>query len=270
MNSVRLPQPVIEADARPRSVCVLLRSCMVRGRFVFHNTTAPSEGAVSLEVAPMIETTPIPSPDRLSADFLVLLPRIQIHAAIVFRHIRCADTKNDKINETIAVAWKWFVRLAERGKDVNQFARTFIVLAVKAVRSGRTICGQERAKDVMNAAAQHRHGFKVESLPSSTRTSHENLYSEPHGQKLQDALEERLRENCVTSVPDQVAFRVDWPNYYNSLSARDRALAEFLSIGNSAKQAASEFGVSPSRVTQLRQRWHREWERCQDADAVRS
>jgi len=37
----------------------------------------------------------------------------------------------------------------------------------------------------------------------------------------------------------------------------------YLSLGHQGKKAASKFGVSPGRVTQLRQRWCHEWRRCQ-------
>lgn len=74
-----------------------------------------------------------------------------------------------------------------------------------------------------------------------------------------DAYEERLHENRRTPIPEQVAFRIDWPRFLRSLSRRDQRLATFLSLGNSAKQAADKFHLSPGRVTQIRQQWCREW-----------
>jgi hypothetical protein len=62
----------------------------------------------------------------------------------------------------------------------------------------------------MNPATQRRHGFTVETLPSSSRASHKQLYAVPNGQELHDAFEERLRDNTTTPVPDQVQFRVEW------------------------------------------------------------
>ena len=46
---------------------------------------------------------------------------------------------------------------------------------------------------------------------------------------MQDAFEERLQDNRTTPVPDQVAFRVDWPQFFTSLTTRDQQMAEFLS-----------------------------------------
>ena len=49
--------------------------------------------------------------DPRHAPFLELLPKLQTHATIVFRTVRCPDQKADKICETIALAWKWYCRL---------------------------------------------------------------------------------------------------------------------------------------------------------------
>ena len=83
-----------------------------------------------------------------------------------------------------------------------------------------------------------------------------------------DAFEERLQENRRTPVPEQAAFRIDWPEFMRSLSQRDRHLAAFLSMGNSGKEAAEKFHLSPGRVTQLRQGWCREWRARQGEELV--
>ena len=101
----------------------------------------------------------------LHARFLMLLPRIETHAKIYFRDIRCADKRADRIAETIAVSWKWFVKLDDRGKDATQFVSAIAILAAKAVRSGRRLAGMEKAKDPLNMRTQQRRGFFVKRLP---------------------------------------------------------------------------------------------------------
>ena len=59
----------------------------------------------------------------LHARFLLLLPRIEAHAKIYFRDIRCTAQRADQIAETVALAWKWFVRLAKHGKDASKVKR---------------------------------------------------------------------------------------------------------------------------------------------------
>ena len=60
-------------------------------------------------------------------------------------------------------------------------------------------------------------------------------------------------DNTLTRL-EQAAFRADWPRFIQTLSARDRNIAELLSLGHSAKYAAARFNLSQGRVTQIRAR----------------
>jgi hypothetical protein len=165
-----------------------------------------------------------------------------------------------------ALGWKLFVRLVEREKDVNEFVSTFVTLLAKAVNSGRRLVGMNKAKDVMNPLTQRREGFDVESLPISTRTAHENLFGEPHGQRQQDALEEMLQDNTQTPVPDQVVFRQDFPAWRLTRTERDRCLVDDLMIGERGLAVADKYGMSPGRVSQLRRDFMQDWERFTTAE----
>jgi DNA-binding NarL/FixJ family response regulator len=202
---------------------------------------------------------PSPNDELLHAGFVAILPRIERHARISFRDIRCPNKKEDLVAETIALSWAWYARLVRKGKDVAKFVSALARFAARAVRSGRKVAGKEKAKDALSQAAQRRHGFTVEPLPASTRTSFEKLYSAVHGQQETDTYEERLRDNTVTPPPEAAAFRIDFPQFLQALSERNRELAQFLSLGHSAKEAARRFKVSQGRVTQLRQEWCRQW-----------
>jgi hypothetical protein len=195
----------------------------------------------------------------LNDAFLALLPTIERHGQICFRHIRCPDRKADKIAEMAALAWKWFLRLHERGKDVNCFKMTFVFLVGKAVRSGRRLTGMEKSKDVFSERAQRRRNFKVESLGASTRTSYETRYANPRGQDLQDIFEERLADNTVTPPCDAAAFRVDFPVWISSLSERDRGLIGLLMRDERTQDVARKFAVSPARISQKRREFHEDW-----------
>jgi hypothetical protein len=147
----------------------------------------------------------------------------------------------------------------QNGKDATEFVSALAGYATRAVRSGRRLCGQLRANDVLSELAQRRHGFMVQPLPCSTTPSWEVRSGTTHSQQHFNAYEERLRDNTVTPPPDAAAFRIDFPKFLDSLTDRDRRLAEFLSLGHQARKAADRFGLSPGRVTQLRQRWCQEW-----------
>src|SRR5262245_27118792 len=63
-------------------------------------TTAPGRGAVSLEVVPMavsVDESAVVSIETLHMRFLALLPRIQLHAQVYFRHVRCPVQQEDAV-----------------------------------------------------------------------------------------------------------------------------------------------------------------------------
>jgi hypothetical protein len=218
-------------------------------------TTVPS---------PTVSTKPRPyHPD----DFLPLLTVVQRHAAVVFRGLPPVE-RQEAVAEAVASAFLAYRRLCDRGIDpVREFPSMMATFAVRQVRDGRHVGSRMSSKDVLSARAQRKHGFHVQSLPISTRRPHEDVHSAVSGQRVMDSFEERLHENHRTPVPEQAAFRIDWPQFLRSLSWRDQRLALFLSMGNSAKQAAGKFGVSPGRVTQLRQSWCHQWHRWNDEES---
>jgi hypothetical protein len=82
-------------------------------------------------------------PSRRAAVLTCALTTIR-HAKI-FPPIRCVAQRADQIAETLALAWKWFVRLAKRGKDASEFVTTFATFAARAVRCGRRVAGAWQA-----------------------------------------------------------------------------------------------------------------------------
>ena len=184
----------------------------------------------------------------LHARFLALLPRIEAHAKIYFRDVRCSSTRADRIAEVVALAWKWFVRLVKRGKDAALFVSALAKFAVKAVRCGRRLTGMEKAKDVMNRQTQQRRGFAVEKLPEFSTMS-------------DNPLTEALADNTVTPPPDAAAFRVDFLRWLASLPRRDRRVAKELMVGERTLDTAHRFKMSPARVSQLRRELCQDWAR---------
>lgn len=193
------------------------------------------------------------------AEFLALSHIVERHARVVFRDRNPTDHE-EAIAEAVASAFESYVALKSRGKDpLREFPTAMATFAALHVKNDRHVGGSSRSTDVLARKAQRQHGFRVECLPSSPRTTFDNLYADVNGQQQQDTFEERLHDNTLTPVVDQVCFRLDWPAFLRTLSRRDRALIQFLSLGHSAKAAANEFKLSPPRVTQLREQWQREW-----------
>jgi hypothetical protein len=202
---------------------------------------------------------PLPCPEALQAHFLAILPRIETHAQVRFGFLKCPGRRDDAVAEVVALAWKWFLRLVVQGKDPDQFVSVLADYAVRHVKSGRRLCGQERAKDVMSPRAQRSKGFSVEPLNGSTRRSLEDLLGDPHGQELMDVFEERLRDNTRSPVPDQAAFRLDYPNWLSQLGQRNRAVAEDMALDLGTFELAERHKISAGRVSQLRRELHADY-----------
>src|SRR5262249_58041693 len=97
-----------------------------------------------------------------------------------------------------------------------------------------------------------RTGSRVEPCPASRRNAHEQFYATPLGEELQDAFEERLRDNTLTPVPDQVAFRIDFPAWLRTLTARERRLIRAMARNERTTDLSRQFQVAPGRISQLR------------------
>jgi hypothetical protein len=196
----------------------------------------------------------------LQSRFISVLPRIKDQARFYFRSIKCVVHRAECIAETIGVAWKWFCRLAKKGKDATKFASALARLAARAVRAGRRVGAGETANDVMSSVAQRRHNFKIEPLPSP-RTGYDNLLSSPTGQRDQDVLEERLRDNTRTPPPEQAAFRVDFSRWLKTLTPRKRRIIRAMSLNEKTKNLSRVFKLSPGRISQMRREFHDDWSR---------
>lgn len=191
-------------------------------------------------------TPPAPTLPQLQARFLMILPLIQRHARMAFRHVCCRQRHADCLAETIALSWRWFLDLARRGKDATRFPVVLASYAARSVRCGRRVCGQIPAQDVMSEVAQQRHGFAVGKLPDCATLD---------GNPLMEA----LQDNTRTPPPDAAAFRIDWPAWLITWSDRDRRLIQAMALGERDKDLAKQFGLSPGRLSQLRRQFHESW-----------
>jgi hypothetical protein len=91
--------------------------------------------------------------DQLQTRFAEILPRIQAYAARFFAYVRCPQRRDDYAAEAITICWKWFCRLTNQGKDATAFVSVLTGFAVRAVKCGRRLAGQEPAKDVFSCVA---------------------------------------------------------------------------------------------------------------------
>jgi len=149
------------------------------------------------------------------------------------------------------LAWKWFRRMAKKGKDATQFPSVLATFAAKAVNSGRRVAGQVKIKDVMNERTQRRRRFYVGKLPDFS-----TLETNP--------LAEALIDNTQSPVPDQVSFRCDFPAWLRTHTRRNRVLAVEMAKGEKTGELSRTFKISPARVSQLRREFHDDWTQFTD------
>jgi DNA-directed RNA polymerase specialized sigma24 family protein len=179
--------------------------------------------------------------------FEAVLPRIHKHAQVQFRQVRCPGRKEELIAETLALSWKWWLRLWDRGKDPRQFVSAIADYAVKAARCGRRLCGRDKAGDVLSPLAQRTHGFTLSSIPDGSTLSN-TVFSEA------------LIDNLQTPPDEQAAFRIDFPAWLVTYDARRRDIIEAMALGERTKDISDRFGLTQGRISQMRQEFFLSWE----------
>jgi hypothetical protein len=160
-----------------------------------------------------------------------------------FRWVHCSDRRQEFISETVALCWLWHRRLERAGRDSSPLIFAMTYFAARAVKSGRRLCGQESARDVMSPVCQHRRGFRVGEFQDDSASP-------------RDLLSEALRENTRTPTYDQAEFRVDFANWRSRLDSRRQRLVDALMKSCSTSEVARQFGMSQGRVSQLRREFH--------------
>lgn len=191
---------------------------------------------------------------HLQADFVSILPRIERHARFAFRRVRCPADFDDCVAESIALCWLWHLRLAERGRGATAFPSVLANYAARAVKSGRRLCGQEKAGDVFSNISQQRRGYCVGKLPDVSALS-----DNPLADALIDAKQ--------SAVPEQVNFRVEFPRWLLELPERNQQLTVDMAFGHRTGDLARHYRLSPARVSQLRREFKSAWDLCEEGTA---
>ena len=138
-----------------------------------------------------------------------------------------AEKRDETVAAVIALAWKHWHRLGERGRtDEPGIWKSVLFYSVKQIRAGRRIDSAGKPRDVLTLRAYG----KVKFEPG-----HLDDYVGKHDQVL-----------------DVVAFKIDVPRFFDSLSKKRRALALDLTHGMTTTDAAQKYGVSPGRISQCR------------------
>ena len=187
-------------------------------------------------------TTRLPS--HCQQRFLSMLPTIKQHAARRLRGIP-GHEREELLAEAIAIAFCMYVTLAQRGKLNLAYATPLAVYGCRQALAGRRAGDRLNVNDITSRHCQKRKRVRVERLDRFDNQS--------------GVWREAVAEDHRTSVPDQAAFRCDFPAWLKTLSDRERQIAETLSTGEGTSATAKQFGVSPGRISQLRRKLHVAW-----------
>ena len=185
--------------------------------------------------------------------FLAMLPGIRKYAKRAFQYLDF-EAREDAVHEVIANAVVAFARLVQLGKADLAYPTVLARYGVAQFRGGRRVGNRRRIGEVLSDYAQRKKDFLVERL---------DRFDKESGGWL-----EAIVEDSRTPVPDQVAFRVDFPDWLKSQTQRNRRIAEALAVGSTTGEVARRFKVSSGRISQLRQQFHQSWQEFQGDTAA--
>jgi len=185
----------------------------------------------------------------LHRSFLKSLPKIMSVAGYAFRKHRF-DEREERIAETVAWTWALFVRARRHGKDASEFPTALAKFAVKHVRNGRLFGQSRNSTELYTALSSSENRLCLVSLDEL----------EP---QTRAPWKEILVESRAFSPADAAAARMDVNAWLDSLTSRDRRLAERLATGEQTGRIAHAFGLTPGRISQLRDEFRRSWETFQ-------
>jgi hypothetical protein len=177
--------------------------------------------------------------------FLPLVPIVERHAQVVFRHLPPSD-REEFACEAVAAAFLAYLSLTARGQDPFQFPSLLATRTVQHVQSDRHVGGSLNRQDVLSRADQRSQGFAVQSLDRL-------------GPGNGDAWWEAVTDHSQTPPDEAAAFRVDFPDWLGTRTDRDRCLIQDLAAGERPTDVAARYGLSRGRISQLRREYEADW-----------
>lgn len=169
--------------------------------------------------------------ENLHETFVRQLPDLEVDALGRFRHLD-PEARQEAVQNTTALAWKYWLRLVERGGAVDDgLLKSVWWYAMKQTADGRTITRGDGRRGEGRQDAYDRPSAPVQHLDF-------NFYI-----------------GDTTTVPDAAAFRIDFPAFLGTLNERQRAMAMDLASGMTTAEVAKRYGVSAPAVSQFRTRF---------------
>ena len=228
-----------------RAGFLLLGSRGGRGSGVSKFTPFPLGNGLSMESSPMVRSAsrrqPVPEWHK---GLLKLLPRIALYARVAFRQLD-REARAEAVQNCIANATIAYARLFELGKVELAYAAVLARYAVAQTREGRIVGTRMNVRDISSSYAQAKKGIAVERLD--------------HYDKVEDCWQELILEDRHASPAEIVATKLDFAAWLRSLPIRQRRIAKVLATGETTLATAHKFGVTESRISQVRRELADSW-----------
>jgi hypothetical protein len=189
------------------------------------------------------------NPDTFSA----MLHPIRRQASIAFRRYR-SEAREELIQEVIANSYRAWVRLIKRGRADVALPTPLAQFAIRQVRAGRKVGSRQSRLDLLSPSARRIHGFTIGQLD--------------HRDDHSDTWQQLLVEDRRSGPSETAAVRIDMAAWFQTLSRRNRRIANALALGGSTGSVARQFGISHGRVSQLRRWFRQQWEQFQEGRLV--
>ena len=189
--------------------------------------------------------------DQTSQAFEDILPAIKKIAGYAFRRVP-HWRRLELVADVIATAYASFVRLIERGLQCLIYPTALAKYAIRHVCAGRRVGEKQNANDVLSALAQRTKGFSVEQLPAA----------------IADRGWNELTADRRANPSEVAALRLDLHAWLRRLTRTKRLVALRLAIGETTTEVARRFGLTCSRVSQLRRELLSDWNAFQAVPAA--
>ncbi len=166
------------------------------------------------------------------------LHEIECLAGSHFRHLD-PDAREEAVQNATVLAYRYWLRLAERGKTGDDCFSSAVWWAAVHAKHGRKGggSGKGKAKCVLDQARHHKNNVVV-----------------------QGGIDLNYFVGRASTLPDAVAFRLDTAAFLATLNERDREIARDLAAGMGTGKVAYKRGVTPAAISQARTRLRKRYD----------
>ena len=175
--------------------------------------------------------------------FLEMLPQIRRQALVAYRGLG-AEAREEFVTAVLAAAFIGFARLVELGKTDIIYSSPLAKFAIKHVNSGRSVGTPINRQDLCSSYGRCHRGVRVQRLDQ---------------RHADGQWKEILVEDRHTRPADVAAARVDIASWFDSLPPSKRRIALALALGDATSSVAARYGLTSSRISQLRRELAESW-----------